>query len=98
MYIASYGRLTKYCNTQVSDIIGNVDYYPGPYKVTFLAGQKIASLNVTITDNTMLESNKTFILIINSSSLPDNINVGDPENITVTIMDDDGMMMIYNIL
>ena len=67
-----------------------MDYKPGPYKVVFPVGQTHALLNITICNDEILERNKKFSLTINSSTLPNNINLGDPFQTTVTIMDDDG--------
>ena len=68
-----------------------MDYNSGPYNVVFPIGQTRASLHLTIHNDSILEKNETFILIINSSSLPSNVLIGDPGNTTVTIVDDDGM-------
>ena len=50
----------------------------------------IASFNIAITDNNILEINETFELVINVSSLPSAVTVGIPAEVTVTIVDDDG--------
>ena len=70
---------------------GKVDYHSGPYSVTFSVGQTRFLLNVTIENDSILENNETFILSINSSALPENVNVGNPAQATVIIKDDDGM-------
>ena len=38
----------------------------------------------------MTEGHEHFILTINSSSIPENVAIGHPNQITVTIVDDDG--------
>ena len=48
-----------------------------------------ASFHITIKDNNELEANKTFHLSINSSTLPSNIYVSDPDQVAVVIIDDD---------
>ena len=50
----------------------------------------IASFNIAITDNDILEINETFELVINVSSLPSDVTVGIPAKVTVIIVDDDG--------
>ena len=47
------------------------------------------SLDVTIMDDNILESNETFQLSINSSSLPNRVTVDNPSVVTVTIVDND---------
>ena len=56
----------------------------------FPVGQTHALLNITIWNDKILERKENFSLTINSSSLPNNINLGDPFQTTVTIVDDDG--------
>ena len=68
---------------------GGVDYYSGPYTVTFGAGITRVSFNVTIIDDNMLEPNEQFDLTIISSSLPNGFTVDNPSQATVTIVDDD---------
>ena len=52
------------------------------------------SLNVTIMDDSILESNETFQLIIISSSLPNRVTVDNPSVVTVTIVDNDRKLLI----
>ena len=65
------------------------DYVSGPYYVTFLASQTIVVFNVSIIVDDLVEGNENFNLTINSSSLPSSVTVGDPDEATVTIVDDD---------
>lgn len=58
--------------------------------VEFLAGMTIASFDVAITDDGILEVDENFELFINMSSLPRDIAVGIPSRAIVTIVDDDG--------
>jgi len=67
-----------------------VDYISGPYSVTFSAGVTSITFDVPITDDDILEGSENFMLTIDQSSLPANINRGDPGSATVTIVDDDG--------
>ena len=52
------------------------------------------SLDVTITDDRILESNERFQLSINSSSLPNRVTIDNPSVINVTIVDNDGKLLI----
>ena len=56
----------------------------------FTAGVTIASFNVPIINDNTSESNETFNLAINTSSLSKGISVSNPNWATVTILDDDG--------
>ena len=67
-----------------------MDYGSGPYIITFTAGTIHASLNVSLIDDDIFEGNKNFLLTINSSSLPNNVTVGDPGQVTLIIEDNDG--------
>ena len=70
-----------------------MDYDPGPYSVTFMANHTSAPLNIMIINDTMLENDEMFNLIINSSSLHtpcSRVNISDPSLATVTIVNDDG--------
>ena len=49
----------------------------------------IGHFNVNITNDTVFESNETFLLTINKNSLPELIKVGDIPTATVTIVDDE---------
>ena len=54
-----------------------------------------ASFNVSLKNDNILESNETFKLAIDPSSLPNSVTVGDPGETTVTILDNDGE---YNLM
>ena len=69
--------------------IGSNDYYPGPYNVTFHAGETIVLFNITITDDDMVEGNETFTLSIDTNALPSGVISISPYNVTAIIMDDD---------
>ena len=55
-----------------------------------LAGEISVILDVSITDDNVLEENEKFTLTIDQSSLPGYITVGDLAEVTVTIEDNDG--------
>ena len=66
------------------------NYTSEQYNVTISAGTTHASIYVPIVNDNSLDFNKNFDLIINQSSLPFNVNVGNTYQTTVTIVDDDG--------
>jgi len=66
-----------------------VDYNSGPYPVTFPVGVTSVTFGIPITDDNILEGNENFTLTIDQSSLPTNVNRGDPGEATVTIVDND---------
>ena len=70
------------------NLIGD-DYTSGPYDVVILAGQMQVQFSVSIMDNVIVESDENFALIINSTSLPNKINIS-PNRTNITILDDDG--------
>ena len=69
-----------------------IDYASGPYDVILSAGTTTASFDVPIISDNILENDEEFILTINPSSLPSNVNVGIFENSTITVVDDDGKL------
>ena len=64
---------------------GGVDYYSGPYNVTFPIGSTIASFDITIIDDGVLEDDEIFSVSIDS--ITNDHNVGTPAVATVTIID-----------
>jgi len=52
------------------------------------------SFNITINNDDILEDDEQFILIINSSSLPDNVITDSNSRATVTIRNDDSKLII----
>ena len=69
-----------------------MDYISGPYSVTFPAGMMRAEFSISIINDTVFEGNEDFMLVINSS-LPTDIRVGYPDQVTVTIVDDDRKLL-----
>jgi len=49
-----------------------------------------AVFNISVNDNNILEETKTFNIIINSSSLPNNVTTSELDGAVVTIVDNDG--------
>ena len=75
----------------MSYLLGNsVDYDTGPYLVRINAGETSVLLSIPINDDDILEGNEEFYLSFNLSLLPNHVNVTNPEQATVIIMDNDG--------
>lgn len=71
----------------MNNFTGDSDYMSGPYTVNFPAGVTNVSFPISLMNDLTLENNEDFILMINSSSLPDYVSkIGQA---TVTIADDD---------
>ena len=73
--------------------LGGVNYDAGPYNVMIPAGQTSGSLTLQLYDNNILETDKTFTLSIDTSSLPSTIIRGPNCTLRATVLDDDGMYM-----
>ena len=80
----------KWYNYNYNYAGGGEDYNSGPYSVKFNDGMTEATLNVSIVDDSILEGNEKFNLIVNVSSLPSKVSIGDHGRATVTIVDNDG--------
>jgi len=65
------------------------DYLYGVYSVTFPANMIMQLLDITICDDNVLEEDESFSLVIVSTSNPDNVTNGSPDNVTIIIMDND---------
>ena len=73
------------------NIITGADYMTGPYTITLSAGSTTASFNISIIDDSVLESEEEhFTLTINSSSLPSGVTVGTSNSSRITTIDDEG--------
>ena len=66
------------------------DYKTGPFNVTIPAGEISVSFNVSLINDNVFEANESFILTIDSSSLPSGVLVQPDCMTVVTIVDDDG--------
>ena len=60
---------------------------------TFSAGMTFASFDVIIVNDDMPETNESFGLEINNSSLPTGVILGGASQTTVTIVNDDGKLI-----
>ena len=72
---------------------GGVDYNSGPYNVTFPPGFIIASFDVIINDDGVLEETETFTLAI--SQFTNNNTVGTLNEATVHIVSVNSKLFIY---
>ena len=80
-------ELSFYCTGQ------DEDYTSGSYSATFTAGMTTASLSVPIKDDNIFEDIEVFRLLIDSTSLPNDVTLGNPRA-AMTIVDDDGKSII----
>ena len=69
---------------------GVSDYTSVSRMVTFIAGQRSASVSVPITNDTVIEASEMFSGSL--SAVTENVVIG-PDPAYVTIMDDDGELM-----
>ena len=68
-----------------------IDYKFGPHAmITFPAGVTRVPINISLTGDNTLEGIEHFGLTINSSSLPNNVTIGNPDTAVVTIVDRKG--------
>ena len=63
------------------------DFAFGSYEVDIPANSKEGLLSISITNDTVFEFNKTFLLIIEDGSLPQLVRAGTPRIATVTIVE-----------
>ena len=70
-------------------ITGGEDYRPGPFLVFIDAGEINVTFIISIIDDDVFERNESFILTIDSSSLPSRVSVQPDSRAIVTIVDDE---------
>ena len=76
----------------VLDFVGNVDYriFSNRRTITFTAGNtRVQYTGSHAIDDGLVELDETFDLIIDNSSLPTGVSLGDPCQTRITILDDD---------
>ena len=66
--------------------IGNVDYIPGPYSVTFPAGETTIHLDISLLNNNETTHAEFLLEIVYSSE----VALGDNSQATVTLISRDG--------
>ena len=83
-------KITSSQNVNSSNnITGGVDYDSGPYTVTFTADMTMASFNIPINEDDIMENDEDFTLTIRNGTLPNRVTRLSPGQSTVTIVDDD---------
>ena len=65
------------------------DYTPGPYSVTFTAGQMYATLMVFTMDDNTTELSEYFSVAITSTDQPGAVEIGSPNKTVIAIEDND---------
>ena len=65
------------------------DYTPGPYTVSFTAGQMNATLMVSTMDDNTTELSESFMVVIMSTDQPGAVEIGPYDMALVTIEDND---------
>ena len=66
------------------------DYIPGPFNVTFTAGEIGVELEIFLINDSILENDEDFHLVIDRINLPGGLTIGNHDTTVVTIIDDDG--------
>ena len=66
------------------------DYETGPFNVTIPTGEISILFSIPIVNDSIFEANESFILTIDSSTLPSRVIVQSNCMTVVTIVDDDG--------
>ena len=67
--------------------LGGIDYNSGPYTVIIPANVKEVSFSILITYDNEREKNESFLLVIDSSSLPDGVVIDAHSQAIITIVD-----------
>ena len=65
------------------------DYTPGPYTVSFSAGQASAILMVSTNDDDAVELSEYFAVTISSVDTPDIVEIGSSDTSAITIEDNE---------
>ena len=68
-----------------------------PYTVTVPGGVTNVTFDIAINNDDVYEGNENFMLTINLSTLPTGVTVGNPDQATVTIVDDDRKYFHYHL-
>ena len=73
-----------------SNITDDLDHSSEVQNVTFTAGQTSAIANINIIDDTEMEGDEEFVILILGNTLPAGVIRGEPLFVPVTIVDNDG--------
>ena len=74
------------------------DYTPGPYTVSFTAGQLYATLMVSTTDDNTTELSEYFKVVIASTDQPSIVVISSPNVSVITIEDNEPGNTIVSVL
>ena len=78
-------------------LTAGTDFIPGPYTVSFTAGQVTATLMVSTVDDDTTELSEYFMVVITSVDQP-NVDIVSPNTTLITIQDNDpGNIQLCNI-
>ena len=81
-------------NYDYNSLTGDDYIFEEMYEVTLYSGETNVSIDVTINNDNIPESDETFSLIINNNVLSDDIAFNTNKKTRVTITDDDNGMYI----
>ena len=93
-YIRAY--LVAEVKCDVYHLTGGIDYFPGPFLVTFPAGVTNVSFPILIADDEMAEVTESFRIYIKLDSLHYLVKQHTDIQISVTIQDNDCKSLILN--
>ena len=79
----------QYISTFLSLPSVGSDFAPGPYTVSFSAGQPYAILMVSPIDDDIADPLEYFTLMITSVDRPDVVEIGSPNTSVITIEDNE---------
>ena len=74
------------------------DYTPGPYTVSFSAGQLYATLMVSTMDDNSTELSEYFVVVIASTDQPGLVVISSPNVSIITIEDNEPGNTIVSVL
>ena len=73
---------------------GGTDYQVEAQQVRFSPGESLRTLNISVLDDVVIEGKETFLVRIDSDD--SQVRILEPQNITVTIIDNDGTFLNKN--
>ena len=77
-------------NSECTEADSENDYQHGIYTGQFPAGLTVTFVDIPICNDIVLEEDETFNISLVSISHPDDVKIGSPDHVTVTIVDNDG--------
>ena len=79
-------------------LTAGLDYTPGPYTVTFTAGQLYATLMVSTMDDNTTELSENFVVVFTSTDRSSVVEIVSPNMASITIEDDEPGNTIVSVL